>query len=251
MVERQVESYIRYAHGEKKEGANVEASRVDFEKWIRPVKEAFSRLRMPELKTPVAKAVYVAGVTTVFTFLGCWAVLAYQDAPAPSARAMGDEAFAIKAAQGGIAEVKLGELAQEKAQNEAVRKFGQRMAEEHTKSNHRLKEAALKEKISLPKEMGKKDQATYDALAKLSGAEFDKAYVRDMVQDHQDDIAEFGTEARTGQREEIKTFAAETLPTLKEHLKAAKDMRVAIMKPAVTSDSKTPSKATAKQSGKR
>jgi putative membrane protein len=229
----------------------MEISRGDFEKWIRPVKEAFSRLHIPELKTPVAKAVYVAAVTTIFTFLGCWAVLAYPDAPASSSRAMGDAKFAIKAAQGGIAEVKLGELAQDKAQNEAVREFGQRMVEEHNKANHRLKEAALKEKISLPKEMDKKDQATYDALAKLSGAEFDKAYVRDVVQDHQDDIAEFGTEARTGQREEIKTFAAETLPTLKEHLKAAKDMRVALMKPAVTSDSKSPKKATAKQSGNR
>jgi len=229
----------------------MEISRGDFGKWIRPVEEAFSRLHIPELKTPVAKAVYVAAVTTIFTFLGCWAVLAYPDAPASSARAMGDAKFAIKAAQGGIAEVKLGELAQDKAQNEAVREFGQRMVEEHNKANHRLKEAALKEKISLPKEMDKKDQATYDALAKLSGAEFDKAYVRDVVQDHQDDIAEFGTEARTGQREEIKTFAAETLPTLKEHLKAAKDMRVALMKPAVTSDSKSPKKATAKQSGNR
>jgi putative membrane protein len=229
----------------------MEVSRVDFKKWMRQVREIFSRFHLPQLKTPAAKAVYVAAVATIFTFLGCWAVLAYQDAPAPTVRSMGDEKFAIEAAQGGIAEVKLGELAQEKAQNEAVRKFGQRMVEEHTKANHRLKEAALKEKISLPKEMDKKDQATYHALAKLSGAEFDKAYVRDMVQDHQDDIAEFGTEARTGQREEIKTFAAETLPTLKEHLKAAKDMRVAIMKPAVTSDSKTPNKATAKQSGTR
>ena len=140
---------------------------------MRKVREIFSRFHLPQLKTPAAKAVYVAAVTTIFTSLGCWAVLAYQDAPAPTVRSMGDEKFAIKAAQGGIAEVKLGELAQEKAQNEAVRKFGQRMVEEHTKANHRLKEAALKEKISLPKEMDKKDQATYDALAKLSGAEFE------------------------------------------------------------------------------
>jgi putative membrane protein len=226
-------------------------SRVDLKKWMRQAKELFARLHVPRLKTPAAKAVYVAAVTTMFTFFGCWAVLAYQDAPTLSARSMGDETFAIKAAQGGVAEVRLGELAQEKAQNQAVRKFGQRMVEEHTKANHRLKEAALREKISLPKEMDRRDQETYDALAKLSGAEFDKAYVRDMVQDHQDDIAEFGTEARIGKREEIKTFAAETLSTLKEHLKAAKEMRVAIMKPAVSSDSNTPKKATAKQRGKR
>ena len=226
----------------------MEVSRDDFKGWMQTVREGVSRLHAPRLETPVAKALYVAAVTTVFTFLGCWAVLAYQDAPASSTRALSDEKFAIKAAQGGIAEVKLGELAEDKAQSEAVRRFGQRMAEEHTKANHRLKEAALKEKISLPKEMDKKDQSTYDALAKLSGAEFDKAYVRDVAQAHQDDIAEFGTEARTGQRENIKTFAAETLPVLKEHLKAAKDMRVAMMKPAaVTPDSNTPKKLPAKQ----
>jgi putative membrane protein len=229
----------------------MEVSRVDFKQMWEHVKERLAQVRAPQLKTPAAKAVYVAAVTTIFTFLGCWAVLAYQDKPAPHARSTGDEKFATKAAQGGIAEVRLGELAQERAQNEAVRRFGQRMVEDHTKANHKLKEAALKEKISLPKEMDKKDQATYDALAKLSGAEFDKAYVRDMVQDHQDDIAEFGTEARTGQRDAIKEFAAETLPTLKGHLNAAKDMRLAITKPAVSSDSAAPKKANGKQSGKK
>jgi len=230
----------------------MEVSHVDLKQFGRRVKEAFSRLQVPQLKTPMAKAVYVAAVTTIFTFLGCWVVLAHQDeAPTQRAKPAGDEKFAIKAAQGGIAEVRLGQLAQEKAQNEAVRKFGQRMVDDHTKANHELKEAALKERISLPKDIDNKDQATYDTLAKLSGAEFDKAYVQEMVKDHQDDIAEFGTEARTGQRDAIKTFAADSLPTLKDHLRAAKEMRLSLMKPAVTSDSATPKESSAKQSGKR
>jgi putative membrane protein len=230
----------------------MEVSHVDFKQLLRQVKEAFSRLHVPQLKTPVAKAAYVAAVTTVFTFLGCWVVLAHQDdTPTRSSKSSGDEKFAIQAAQGGMAEVKLGQLAQEKAQNEAVRKFGQRMVDDHTKSNHELKEAAIKERISLPKDIDKKDQAIYDTLAKLSGAEFDKAYVQDMVKDHQDDIAEFGTEARTGQRDAIKTFAADSLPTLKDHLRAAKEMRLSLMKPAVTSDSVAPKKSSAKQNGKR
>src|SRR5215475_10360659 len=217
---------------------------------LQQLKEKLREVKVPQLKTPVAKAAYVAAVTTVFTFLGCWAVLAHQDnGPTERMRSGGDEKFAVKAAQGSIAEIKLGELAKERAQNDAVRKFGQRMVDDHTKSNHELKEAALKEHISLPSEMDKKDQATYDSLAKLSGAEFDKAYVQDMVKDHQDDIAEFGTEARTGQRDAIKSFAADTLPTLKAHLKAAKDMRLVLMKPAETSKSKPPKKSLAKQSG--
>jgi putative membrane protein len=215
-------------------------------------KEAISRMRVPQLKTPVAKAAYVAAVTTIFTFLGCWVVLAHQDnAPTQRARAAGDEKFAIKAAQGGLAEVKLGQLAQEKAEMEAVRKFGQRMVDDHTQGNHELKEAAMKEKISLPTDIDRKDQATYDSLAKLSGAAFDKAYAQEMVKDHQDDIAEFGTEARTGQRDAIKTFAAETLPTLKDHLKQAKQMRLSLLKPAATSNSATPKKGSARQSAKK
>jgi putative membrane protein len=230
----------------------MEVLHVDLKQFLGQVKEAFSRLHVPQLTTPVAKAAYVAAVTTVFTFLGCWVVLAHpDDTPTRSSKSSGDEKFAIKAAQGGMAEVKFGQLAQEKAQNEAVRKFGQHMVDDHTKSNHALKEAAIKEQISLPKDIDKKDQAIYDTLAKLSGAEFDKAYVQDMVKDHQDDIAEFGTEARTGQRDAIKTFAADSLPTLKDHLRAAKEMRLSLMKPAVTSDSAAPKKSSAKQSGKR
>src|SRR5262249_778242 len=175
----------------------------------------------------------------------------HQDGGATHRNVGGDERFATKAAQGGIAEVKLGELAQGKAQNEAVRKFGQRMVEDHTKSNHELKEAALKEHISLPTEMQKQEQARYDRLAKLSGAEFDKAYIQDMVKDHQDDIAEFGTEARTGQRDAIKSFAADTLPTLKDHLKTAKEARLEIMKPAATSNSDPPKKVSDRFSGKK
>ena len=76
----------------------METSRIDFKQWMWRVKEGFAGLDVPQLKTPFAKALYVAAVTTIFTFLGCWAVLAYQDAPAPSARSMGDEKFAIKAA---------------------------------------------------------------------------------------------------------------------------------------------------------
>jgi putative membrane protein len=230
----------------------MEGSHVDFRQFLRQAKGAFSRLHVPQLRTPMAKAVYVGAVTTVFTFLGCWVLLAHQDdTPTRSSQSSGDEKFAIKAAQGGMAEVKLGQLAQEKAYNEAVRKFGQRMVDDHTKANHELKEAAMKERVSLPANIDKKDQATYGALAKLSGAEFDKAYVQDMVKDHQDDIADFGTEARTGQRDAIKTFAADSLPTLKDHLRAAKEMRLSLMKPAVTSDSAAPKKSSAKQSGKR
>src|SRR5256886_11471135 len=118
----------------------------------------------------LAKMLYVAGVTTFCTFLGCWAVLAHQ-ASAQSSRkmAMADEEFAKKAAQGGMAEVKLGQLAKEKASNETVKNFAQLMVEDHTKANDNLKEVASKENITLPNDLDPKDQATYESLSKLSG----------------------------------------------------------------------------------
>ena len=135
--------------------------------------------------------------------------------------ASADTTFATKAAQGGMAEVKLGNLAKDHASSDAVKKFGQRMVDDHTKANDELKSIASKKGISLPSDIDAKDQATYDRLSKLNGAAFDKAYMADMVKDHRTDIAEFQREANGGQDPDLKAFAGKTLPTLQDHLKEA------------------------------
>src|SRR5437868_10901229 len=89
-----------------------------------------------------------------------------------------DETFAKKAVQGGMAEVKLGQLAEERGSNPAVKNFGRRMVQDHSKANEQLKSATSKESIPLPSELDKSDQATYDRLSKLSGDAFDRAYAR-------------------------------------------------------------------------
>ena len=136
-----------------------------------------------------------------------------------------DTEFAAKAAQGGKAEVQLGKLAEKKGQSEAVRAFGHRMADDHAAANKTLAKVARKEKINLPKELDKESQETYDRLAKLSGPDFDRSYVQDMINDHKKDVSEFKKEASDGKNETIRTFAAETLPTLQDHLKAAREMK--------------------------
>jgi putative membrane protein len=83
---------------------------------------------------------------------------------------------------------------------------------------------AQQENVTLPSDISKRDQATYDKLAKLSGEAFDRAYARDMVKDHQNDIAAFQQEASNGQDPQIKSFASDTLPTLQDHLKMAREM---------------------------
>ncbi len=135
--------------------------------------------------------------------------------------AAGDSTFATKAAQGGMAEVKLGELAKEHASSSDVKTFGQRMIDDHTKANDELKTVASKKGITLPTDIDAKDQATYDRLSKLNGAAFDRAYMRDMVSDHRTDISEFKKEASSGTDPDLKEFASKTLPTLESHLQLA------------------------------
>lgn len=190
----------------------------------------------------LAKITYVAGITTFCTFLTCWAVLAHQENTHATSRQtrVSDEEFAKKAAQGSMAEVKLGQLAEEKGQSEEVKKFGHRMVEDHTKANDKLKEAAMKDNINLPTDLNPKDEQTYDSLSKLSGAEFDKAYMRDMLEDHERDVADFRREANGGQKDAIKSFAAETLPVLESHLKQARQVQQAAMREGVDKSSRNP-----------
>ena len=188
------------------------------------------------LETKAGKAIYVGSVTVVLSAIGSWAVLAHQDDPAmkkdngaamkssTAGKSMGDAHFAKGAAQGGMAEVKMGQLAQEKGSSDSVRSFGKRMVDDHSKAGDKLKEVASKESITLPSDIAAKDQATYDRLSKLSGAAFDRAYARDMVKDHQADVAAFQKEANSGKDDALKRFASETLPTLQDHLKEAKEM---------------------------
>src|ERR1700730_4840983 len=159
---------------------------------------------MGNLNSPLTKVAYVAGVTAFCAFLGCWAVLAHQGNLQKPARAVSDATFAKKTAQGGMAEVKLGRLAQEKGTSNSVKKFGQRMVEDHTKAGDELKRAAAQENITLPDDVSAKDKATYNSLSKLSGAAFDRAYARDMVKDHEEDVADFNKEATGGKDEAIK-----------------------------------------------
>jgi putative membrane protein len=133
----------------------------------------------------------------------------------------GDSTFATKAAQGGMAEVKLGELAKEKASSRAVKDFGQRMVDDHSKVNDELKSLAARKDITLPTTLDSKDQSTYDHLSSLSGVTFDKEYMRDMISDHRTDISEFKHEADHGTDPDLKAFASKTLPTLEEHLRLA------------------------------
>ena len=135
-----------------------------------------------------------------------------------------DRTFVRKAAKGGLAEVELGKLATEKASSDEVKKFGQRMVDDHSKANDQLKQLASKLGVNVPEKLSPKDQATKDRLSKLSGEQFDAAYMRDMVKDHTNDVVEFRHESQKAKNDDVKNFASQTLPTLEDHLKQAKSI---------------------------
>jgi len=188
----------------------------------------------------LAKVLYVAGVTTFCTFLGCWAVLAHQEnTPTHASQSAGekraiagnnDETFLRGAAEGSMLEVRLGQLAEQKGQREEVKEFGKRMVEDHGKVLEELKSIGAREKINLPTNISHQHGLKQKALERLSGPEFDKAYARDMVQDHEQDINEFKHGAATAQKPELKDFAQKTLPTLESHLQQAKEMMAQVSK---------------------
>jgi putative membrane protein len=138
--------------------------------------------------------------------------------------------FVTKAAEGGMAEVELGRLASQRASDESVKQFGQRMVTDHGKANDELKQIASNKGIDIPSKLAAKHQATMDRLSKLSGAEFDRTYMQDMVRDHREDVNEFRRESQRGTDPELKAFAAKTLPVLEEHLKEAESTLVKLKK---------------------
>jgi putative membrane protein len=149
-----------------------------------------------------------------------------------------DQQFVDEAAKGGLAEVKLGELASERATDPEVRRFGQRMVEDHGAANKELT-SILKNMASITppsKELVGKHRDTYDDLSKRQGGDFDKTYISNMVADHEKDAKLFESMADNGQDPQLKAFAAKTLPVIKEHLKMARDIANKIGAPVSSSD---------------
>lgn len=130
-----------------------------------------------------------------------------------------DAKFAVAAANGGMAEVMVGKLAQDKG-SASVKDFGSMMVKDHSAANDELMTLAKSKNIALPTVVSADEQKHFDELGKKSGADFDKAYVKLMVSDHKTDIKEFEDASKNVKDPDLKAFAVKTLPTLKMHLAA-------------------------------
>ena len=144
--------------------------------------------------------------------------------PQTGALAPADRTFVRQAAAAGMAEVEMGRLATSKASNADVKQFGQRMVDDHSKANDELKAWAAKKNVTLPAELEAAHKATHDRLAKLSGDAFDRAYMKQMVADHNKAVQDFTRASKTAKDADLKAWAEKTLPTLQEHQKMARDI---------------------------
>lgn len=146
-----------------------------------------------------------------------------------------DRDFVNEAAIGGKYEVDLGKAAEGKAGNQAVKDFGKRMVDDHTKANDKLATVAKDLQLTVPTALDQKHKDIQDRLAKLSSEQFDHDYMAEMVKDHQEDAALLEKEIGSGANAQVKSFASETLPTIQEHLKLAQDTQAKLGPPLTSS----------------
>ena len=118
------------------------------------------------------------------------------------------------AAKGGMMEVDMGKMAQEKGKSAEVKKIGSRMVADHSKANAELMAIAKKKGVDLSKEK--------PSAHKMDEANFDKSYVDMMVKDHEKDLAAFQAEAKDGSDADVKAFASKTSEVIKKHLAMVK-----------------------------
>jgi putative membrane protein len=149
-----------------------------------------------------------------------------------------DQQFVMKAAQGGKMEVELAQMAQQKSTNDAVKQLAQKIEQDHTQANKELMDVAKLRGVDVSSATPEaKSQAMKDKLSKLSGADFDKAYLKMMLSDHKKDIKEFERESNRGMDTDVKAFASKTLPALKEHLQMTENVQKGLSGTSASSSS--------------
>ena len=130
--------------------------------------------------------------------------------------------FLKTAIEGNLAEVQMGQLAQQKAGSDGVRTFGQMLEKDHSDANQKAVEAASSIGVTPPTAPNSRQKAEYDRMSKLEGQKFDREFVRHMISDHKKDIKEYEHEEK--KHDAAARYASEALPTLHKHLETAESL---------------------------
>jgi len=136
--------------------------------------------------------------------------------------------FMTKVADVGMTEVKLGQMAQDKGMSQRVKDFGAMMVKDHTAAGDELKSMARQKNVTLPEAMSNDHQKKADDLNKKTGKDFDKAYMKAMVDGHQSTVNDFEKASKNTKDADVKAWVDKTLPTLKMHLDSAKAIQKAL-----------------------
>ncbi len=132
--------------------------------------------------------------------------------------------FLVEAASGGLYEVEMAKLAQQKATSQEVKDLATHILEDHTAANDKLNQLAASKGISVPSAMADEEQRKFNQFNEMEAGEFDEDYIEQMVKDHKDDISDFEEAAQNLDDADVKSFASSTLPALKEHLSMAEQL---------------------------
>ena len=175
-------------------------------------------------------------VLTASTALVPTLALAQAQAPAPAqgqaqaqrraTQATSAAEFVNKAAVSNLFEIQSSQLAQQKSQNNRVREFAQRMVQDHTAAGDRLKAAAQGQNV--PNNLDQQHASALQQLQGASGPDFDRRYVQHQLTGHEETVALFDQFAQSGDHPQLKQFAQQTLPSLREHLQMAQQLRSAL-----------------------
>jgi len=139
-------------------------------------------------------------------------------------KGLSDADFVLAASASDAAEINLGQLAARQAGSDDVKRFARHMVEDHTKSSKDMLSLVEKKRLKVNKEPDRKHRELAERLGKLRGAEFDREYMRHMVEDHRMAVALFEAESAGGKDADVKAFAVKHLPVIREHLRMAKDV---------------------------
>ncbi len=148
----------------------------------------------------------------------------YGNNPTSATNHNDDKRFAKGAELAAMTDLEMAKLAQQKASSDAVRQYAAKIVDEGSKASDDLKQAAEKSSIAVPDSLDSKHSERVDKLSKLSGPEFDRAYLKDQVKDQEAEVREFQREADSGADQNMKQFASKNLAAVQKRLDAAKEL---------------------------
>lgn len=143
-----------------------------------------------------------------------------------SAAEMSAQDFATKAAQSDMFEIEAAQLVLDKGVPDEVKTFAGDMVKDHHRSASGLKEAAAKDGVTLPADMGDDLRKKLDALEPLTGPALAAAYVSTQVSVHSDAVRLFERFSKDGEGGALKSFAMATYPTIRTHLVRVRNFNV-------------------------